>query len=212
MGFARSSIPAVAVTDSAKPGCMLCHGSRMSSTAMAVPNAGRAARVFPSKPPMSSTPAITAARLTLGSGPTITTKAVNAIAAVIRRVRLPPPSLAASACTAVIMRAQFAPDTARRCVSELICNWFSSFSLTRDVSPTAKPGVRVAPTATGPLPAASVRLIVCSRFRSVAAYSPIFSVPTAMGSSARAVPRISVTRTLHAVNEFAGFGVKYPRT
>ena len=90
----------------------------------------------------------------LAPGPTSTTNANSAVAATTIRVRRPAPTRAATMNTSPVTRAQLAPDTAVRWLSELAFIAASSSSETPDSSPIASPG-RSAPPSPGVFRAAS---------------------------------------------------------
>ena len=92
-----------------------------------------------------ATPAIAAARMTLGSGVTRMTNPASANADAPTRASRGIPSAAAAAKTSPTMIAQFAPDTAVRWLSELTFIEASSAGVTALVSPIARPGSRPAP-------------------------------------------------------------------
>ncbi len=99
----------------------------------------------PSSTASIATPAITPARMTLGSGVTRTMKPLNPRAATTTRVRRPPPHSAVSQNMAPTTIAQFAPLTAVRWLSPLVRMSSLSSVDTARVSPTASPGRRPAP-------------------------------------------------------------------
>lgn len=82
----------------------------------------------------------------LAPGPTSTTKASSAVAAMRTRIRRPAPTRAATTNTSPVTRAQFAPDTAVRWLSALAFIAASSSSETPDSSPIARPGSRAPPS------------------------------------------------------------------
>ncbi|WP_133961788.1 hypothetical protein [Rathayibacter sp. PhB151] len=143
----------------------------------------------------STTLAITAARTTLGSGVTSTTKAPRTVRADAVRRRRPAPSSAATSQPAATTTAQFAPDTAVRWVSEAVRMSSSRSDGRAEVSPVARPGSR---PDTSP-PSTAVRARKPERRTSATAATPtggrrsstalaVRSVlsPTTPGSSARA--------------------------
>ncbi len=140
-----SSIPAVAATERANPGCSACHGSAMSIAFMASPSAGNDLERCPPKSETSMTTAMIAARCTLESGPTMMTKPPSAIAAARMRSLRPKPRRLTSPMTQAVSRPMFAPDTAVTCTVDACFMLDSSASETSDVSPTAKPGSSSAP-------------------------------------------------------------------
>ena len=137
---ASSTSAAVATTDSANPGSTASAGSTSSSTSTAVFSAGIADRPRPKPSAMSTTPAMTAARTTLGDGRASTTNPTT----------LTPLSTAASRGSARILRrsqstaplriARFAPDTASRWVRPAARKSASTSAVRALVSPTARPG------------------------------------------------------------------------
>lgn len=82
----------------------------------------------------------------LAPGPTSTTNASSAVAAMRTRIRRPAPTRAATTNTSPVTRAQFAPDTAVRWLSALAFIAASSSSETPDSSPIARPGSRAPPS------------------------------------------------------------------
>ncbi len=81
-----------------------------------------------------------AARTTLESGVTSTTKAASAATAIPARSRRPAPAAAAMAKASPVMRAQFEPETAVTWLSELVFMAVSSASSTALTSPITRPG------------------------------------------------------------------------
>lgn len=202
-GVASSRMPAVATTDSANPGCSACHGSARSSTITAAPRAGRATARLPPKPEASTTTAITAARCTLGSGPTTKTKQASAAAASASRVRRPAPSIPAPQTIAPVTSAQFAPETATRCVRELCRIRSSSARSTSAVSPTAKPGTSAAP---------ATREAASRRPRRSAAAARAARDGSPAGPFAGGAMLAELTRTPYAADDPASSWTSRPRT
>ena len=203
-----SRIPAVAATDSAKPGARDCQGSRSRSADIASPSAGSARARRPPKSAACTTDAMTAARCTLGSGPTTKTNAPRARAPSATRTRCPAPNRPATPMTAPVTRAQFAPDTAVRCASELPRRSASSAGVTREVSPTAKPGTSSAPGT----PAAASRR---SARRSAAAVPAHPRTPSTEAGEARAIERFgsaAATRRPKAADDPGSRCTGVPRT
>ncbi len=144
-GRARTSRAPVAAAERAKPRDRDSHGSTTSRTvtasdSTAIPMAGR-----PSASASIATPAIAAARMTLGSG---VTRATNAVSTSIAPTTRPPrdaPHSASRANAAPTTIAQFAPETAVRCESDDAFIAASVAGSRLEVSPTASPGTRPAP-------------------------------------------------------------------
>ena len=135
----------MAAAESAKPSDVDSQGSAIIRSATAsestdMPTAGR-----PRSTASIAAPAIAAARTTLGSGVTSTTKPASAATPHPTRTRRPRPASAAAPKAMPTTSAQFAPDTAVRCDSDDRFIAASSSGPTRDVSPTARPGTSPAP-------------------------------------------------------------------
>src|SRR5690349_6441565 len=111
---ASSSSPAVASTDSVKPGSAASSGSRKFRTATPADNAGTAARGRPDARPSRPTAAIAAARTTLGDGRARITKPINASALTTAVNTGPARAQRAAASTTPTTIARFAPETAVR--------------------------------------------------------------------------------------------------
>ncbi len=144
-GGASTRSPAVASTLRAKPRSRASQGSPVSRTTTATARAGRPREGRPDAVETMSTAAITAARSTLGCGGTRITNAPRAANAATARAGRRSPAAAASASTSPTMTAQFAPETAVRCVSELSFMVCARAGVTADASPIARPGSSSAP-------------------------------------------------------------------
>ncbi len=138
--LARSTIPRVASTDRRNPTFAAMVGSRSNRIAAATQ---RKVRERPRKPPTKAarpTAPITAARMTLGSGPTMATNPIRPPAAIMaangrdsrrdRASRMNPPST----------RLQLAPLTAVRCVIPVVFMSVLRLSGKALVSPVTMPG------------------------------------------------------------------------
>lgn len=151
----RSAV--VAATDSAKPSSNASQGSVMSSTATAALTRESPALARPVSRASIAIPAMVAARTTLGSGVTSTTKQHSSAAAIATRM----PRLSASSAPrpkpAPTTIAQFAPDTATRWVSDEPFMSLSTCAVTARVSPTARPATSAAPGPGRPAEAARSR-------------------------------------------------------
>ena len=147
MRLANNTMPRVARTESRKPketeraGCQ--RRSEVQATQRNVSDLPRSPAVRAASP---TTP-MTAARRTLGSGPTITTKPARPHAArapaigresrKVRATRMNPPRI----------RLQFAPLTAVKCVMPVVFMADSRLSGSADASPVTMPGSRPAASA-----------------------------------------------------------------
>ncbi len=154
-GAVRTRRAAVAATESANPSDRDIHGSstRIAVTARAStarPTAGR-----PSSSAIIAIAAMTAARTTLASGVTSTTKNPRASIPAATRTPRPSPSRLAAPAAIAMTRTQFAPLTAVRCDREEVFIAASSAPSTPSVSPTESPGTSPAPGSGSPRVAAT---------------------------------------------------------
>ena len=144
-GGARTTMPVVASTESAKANDRAVHGSAtiMPTTARAINGTPRTGR--PVRCTTRTTTAITVARVIDGSGRTSTTKpSSTAIATTTRRTR-GAPTARPSNTTSATSTAQFEPDTAVRCVSAEVSIACSVAGSSPDRSPIARPRSSAAP-------------------------------------------------------------------
>ena len=137
---ASSSRPAVARTDSAKPGAAASPGSSSTSSSTAADSDGSAARRLPDTSAASPTSPMTAARRTLGDGRARTTKAASASEDTSGPPTSPSPSARLSSRAAPSTTATLVPETATRCVSPVTRNSSRSCGARRLTSPTTSPG------------------------------------------------------------------------
>ncbi len=145
-GRAHSSSAAVAATESAKPSDAASQGSNTSSTVTAVASSAIPTPARPRSTASIAMAAMAAARTTLGSGVTSTTNPTSTVSPQATRSPREAPSAAARAKAMPTTSAQLAPDTAVRCESDAAFIAASSVGDTMDVSPTASPGTRPAPS------------------------------------------------------------------
>lgn len=133
-------MPAVAATDSAKPGSVASAGSTSSSTQIAAHSAGTAARGRPEASATSVTAPMAAARTTLGLGRASTTNPTRTTAATSACTRRSTARRRRGRRTPARTIATFAPDTAVRCASPADRKSSSSTGSMVVVSPTTSPG------------------------------------------------------------------------
>ena len=118
----------------------------VSSTATARDSTGMPLSGRPDARAASTSVAITAARNTLGSGVTRTTKPNNTVTDATTRQPRGTPATAPPSMMRPMITAQFAPDTAVKWLSDDAFIAASSSSLTAEVSPMASPGNRAPPS------------------------------------------------------------------
>ena len=132
--------PAVARTDSAKPGSRANGGDTNISTSTAAPSAGNADRGRPDARARSAIAPITAALSTLGDGRASSTNPANASPAATAEVRGPTLSARSSSRTAPVTIATFVPLTAVRCDRPAVVK-SAAISASRPLtSPSTRPG------------------------------------------------------------------------
>lgn len=144
-GGARTRSAPVATTESANPSEDASHGSRARRTAT---DSERTAIPVPRRPRRTASIAtadIVAARTTLGSGVTRSTNPPSATRPAVTRAPRESRQAAARTKASPTTIAQLAPDTAVRCERDEAFMSESRSSPTREVSPTASPGMRPAP-------------------------------------------------------------------
>ena len=133
-------MPAVALTDSAKPGSAARRGSTRSRTQTAAHSAGTAARDRPDARASSVTAPMAAARTTLGLGRARITNPISARTATAACTRRSTARRRRGRRTPARTIATFAPDTAVRCASPARRKSSSSTGSMAVVSPTTRPG------------------------------------------------------------------------
>jgi len=145
---ATTIIPAVAATESAKPRSRASAGSKPHSSNTVPASAGMACRARPVPNASRVIAPMTAARRTLGCGPTRTTKPARASAAIMARISPRRRLRRSGHSTAPMTMAQFVPDTAVRCDRPLTRKSSARTASIPAVSPWTIP--RRSPASSGP--------------------------------------------------------------
>jgi hypothetical protein len=147
---AKRSNPAVAKTDNAKPASRACHGSPITTAAIAKPNAGKESLGLREPFATNKTAAIAAARNTDGDGRTKAINDAKNIAVAPRRHLSERTMNCIAHKTNAETIAKFAPLTATKCVNPERFMSALNVTLCLDVSPRTIPGIN-APASPDPL-------------------------------------------------------------
>jgi hypothetical protein len=138
----RTTIAAVATTERAKPTWNASHGSVSSSAVTVVARAAGARAGRPDRRPSRPTTPVTAARSTLGCGPTSRSRAAPVSRTTPARSATGSRHAAAAAAAIAPMSAKWDPETAMRWVSPAVRIASDRSSGTRELSPSAMPRSR----------------------------------------------------------------------
>ncbi len=168
-GGPRTTMPLVARTESANPKDLAIQGSAMSMPIAARAMSGTPRTGRPVRCTTRTTVAITVARTIDGSGRTRTTNASRSTIATAARAQRGSPTARPRTTTSPTMTAQFAPDTAVRCVSAVVSIAVSVAGSRPLRSPIARPRRSPAPGSGS----VAVTDTNAARARSVSASSPV---------------------------------------
>lgn len=194
---------AVATTERTKPSSRDSHGSTSSRTTTVAASAAGARAGRPASSPTSPTVPVTAARSTLGCGPTRSSNPAPAASTAPARAARGSRHEAATPATSAPMIAKCEPETAIRCVSPAARIASARSSGTRELSPSAMP-TRSPPASAGSRAAmrwVSARTRSARRSGQLGAPTTcggddVDSVATARAEESWGVPSRPVTRTV----------------